>query len=289
MTFAYGRVKMIENTAISRPLEVLMIETYKLWENGAPLADTKIPTITYYPACQKATDATVVIFPGGAYAFCTNYEGAGYAYLLNTLGIDAFVVDYRVSPARFPCQLLDARRAVRFVRKNAEKFGISKDKIAVMGSSAGGHLAALVSTYREAIDGEDVDDIDAEDSLPSAQILCYPVISSDESISHSGSYKNLLGERYGERDAFSPELIADEKTPIAFLWHTANDSAVNVCNSYRYAETLRKLNISHELHVFPDAPHGSGVAPDRIHVREWTNLLYEWMVSIGFYHTVHLT
>ena len=264
-------------------------ETYKLWENGTPLGETKLPTITFYPSHQKACNATVIIFPGGAYACCAAHEGEGYAKFLNTFGINAFVVDYRVTPAHFPCQLLDARRAVRFVRANAEKFGIDKNKVIVMGSSAGGHLAAFVSTYRGAIDGEGVDEIDKEDYLPSGQILCYPVISSDEAVSHSGSYRNLLGDLYDKRESFDPALIADEKTPPAFLWHTANDEAVNVCNSYRYATRLRELNIPHELHVFPDAPHGSGVAPNRIHVRRWIDLLYEWFISIGFFETLHLT
>ena len=270
-------------------MAILLPEALPRWENGAPLADTKVPTITFYPSQQKAYGATVIIFPGGAYACCAAHEGTGYANFLNAFGMNVFVVDYRVSPARFPCQLLDARRAVRFVRANAEKFGIDKDKVAVMGSSAGGHLAAFVSTYRGKIDGEGVDEIDKEDYLPSAQILCYPVISSDEAVSHSGSYRNLLGDLYEDRKNYDPSLIADEKTPPAFLWHTANDEAVNVCNSYRYASRLREIGVSHELHVFPDAPHGSGVGPNRPHIRRWIDLLYEWFISIGFFTPVYLT
>ena len=261
-------------------------ELFSLWENGAPLSDAKNPTITFYPTYQKVSNAAVVIFPGGGYTWCAPHEGSGYAYLINTLGINAFVVDYRVAPAHFPCPLLDARRAVRFVRANAEKFGIDKDKIVVMGSSAGGHLAALLSTFRGKIDGEGVDRIDNEEYLPSAQVLCYPVISSDEAISHHGSYHNLLSENYGKRECYDPSLIADEKTPPAFLWHAATDASVNVCNSYRYATRLRELNVSHELHVFPIATHGDGIAPHRPHVNRWTNLLYEWFISRGFYHTM---
>ena len=259
-----------------------MAETFSLFDDKAPGAETMVPKITFYPSLQKCSDATVVIFPGGAYACRASHEGEGYAGLFNTFGMNAFVVDYRVAPAHFPDQLLDARRAVRFVRANAEKFGISKDKIAVMGSSAGGHLAAFVSTYRAPIEGEGVDEIDKEDDLPNAQILCYPVISSDEAVSHAGSYHNLLGDRYGDRDAFSPDLIADEKTPQAFIWHTADDGGVNVINSYRYATRLREKNVPCELHVFPNGAHGLGLAPHVPHVRQWTELLRNWLNYIGF-------
>lgn len=259
-----------------------MAEIFDLWEKNIPGTETEIPRITCYPPLQKATDAAVVIYPGGGYAMRADHEGEGYARMLNTFGITAFVVDYRVAPAHFPDELLDARRAVRFVRKNAEKFGIAKDKIAVMGSSAGGHLAALVSTYRGALDGENADKTDTEDYLPNAAILCYPVISSDESIAHIGSYRNFLGDRYGERAHYSPELIADEKTPQTFIWHTAADNAVHVENSYRYATTLCRLSVPCEMHIFPYGVHGIGICPDQPHAAQWTTLLRNWLTLIGF-------
>ncbi len=259
-----------------------MATSYSLWENTFPGKNTETPLITHYPLFYPASRAAVIILPGGGYGGRAPHEGEGYANYFNTIGVTAFVVNYRVAPAEFPDPLLDARRAVRFVRKHAEKFGIDKDKIAVMGSSAGGHLSALLSTYRGKIDGESLDDIDREDYLPNAQILCYPVISGDEAISHTGSFRNLLGDRYHERDAYSPELIADEKTPQAFIWHTANDTVVNVCNSYRYAARLREKNVSCELHVFPNGPHGIGTANRRPHVMQWLPLLHNWLLYIGF-------
>ncbi len=252
-----------------------MEKTFKLWENS----DIEI---VYYRALRRATNAAVVILPGGGYTGRAAHEGEGYARLFDTFGMDAFVVNYRVSPNRFPLPLLDARRAIRFVRSKAEELDIAKDKILIMGSSAGGHLAALTSTYLAPIDGEGVDMIDNEDFLPNAQILCYPVISCDESVSHAGSYKNLLGERYDEREKFSPDLLASEKTPTAFIWHTANDAAVNVINSYRYATALRMNNIPHEVHVFPDGPHGLGLAYSNPHVAEWTQLLRRWLSFNGY-------
>ncbi|MBO7292531.1 MAG: alpha/beta hydrolase, partial [Clostridia bacterium] len=168
---------------------------YPLWEGTFPGTATETPAVTFYPPAEKKSDAAVVIFPGGGYHHRAKHEGEGYAEFLNGFGIAAFVVDYRVTPAYFPDPLLDARRAVRFVRANAERFGIDPQKIAVMGSSAGGHLAALVSTYLERIEGEGVDAIDEFDALPNAQVLCYPVISSDERIAHVGSFRTLLGDR----------------------------------------------------------------------------------------------
>ena len=106
-----------------------------LWENTPPdYTEGEIPKLTYYPAESKKGRGTVVICPGGGYSGRANHEGEGYAVFLNECGLDAFVLDYRVAPNRFPTPLLDARRAVRYVRANAEKYGINPEKIAIMGS-----------------------------------------------------------------------------------------------------------------------------------------------------------
>lgn len=255
----------------------------KLWESTPGLAE-EIPTITPYLPAEKKSRAAVVIFPGGGYAIRCGYEGKDYAEFLNENGISAFVVEYRVSPHRFPLPLLDARRAVRFVRAHAGEYGIDRDKVAVMGSSAGGHLAALVSTYRAPIDFEGIDTIDSENPFPNAQILCYPVICAPSPIAHTGSYKNLLGEERAEREGerFAPDLLANGETPMAFIWHTANDEAVNVCNSYRYASALREQKVSTEMHIFPDGRHGLGLASDYPHVAQWKPLLIEWFRFHGW-------
>ncbi len=265
------------------------METYSLWNGSYPGAQTEEPSITYYPAVSlpraslQESRAAVLIFPGGGYTSRASHEGVGYAQLINTFGLSAFVVNYRVSPATFPDELLDARRAVRFVRANAEKFRIDKDKIAVMGSSAGGHLAALLCTYRKDLPGEGADDTDAEDYRPNLQILCYPVISSDETIGPSYSYRRLLGDdRYAERNAYSPDLLADQQTPPAFIWHTAADEGVNVINSYRMATRLRELSIPCEMHIFPYGPHGLGLAPKDAHVAQWTGLLRRFLHLFGY-------
>ncbi len=251
----------------------------KLWKNGEHSTE-----IYFYEAENKKTDAAVIIFPGGGYSHLAEHEGKGYAEFLQSEGISSFVVDYRLTPDFFPLPLLDARRAVRFVRSNAEKFGIDPKKIAVMGSSAGGHLAAMEATYKEAIDGEGVDEIDKIDCIPDAQILCYPVILPyGNEFAHEGSYKKLLGE---DNLSFAPKInpVANvcEATPQAFIWHTAEDASVNVINSYEYARALRLNNIPVEMHIFPYGKHGLGIlrAPD--HVKQWTKLLINWLKEIGW-------
>ncbi len=256
--------------------------TYKLWDNVPGLCE-EVPVLDYYPADNKKTDACFVILPGGGYGMRAGHEGQGYAEMLNAMGISAFVCQYRVSPHRFPLPLLDARRAIRFVRNNASIFGIDPEKIAVMGSSAGGHLAALTSTYREKVDFEGQDAIDKEAFLPNATVLCYPVIweVDDSKITHEGSYYNLLGEQFAEmNEKVNPAKLVCETTPPAFLWHTSDDSAVNVCNSMRYAEALRNNNIGFELHVFPHGPHGLGVAADRPNINQWVQLLKNWLCEL---------
>ncbi len=247
---------------------------YKLWEE-----DEGSVLIHYYPAKERKSDAAVLIFPGGAYRGRASHEGVGYAEHFMEVGIDSFVVDYRVYPDFFPLPLLDARRAVRFVRYYAEKFGIDKEKIAIIGSSAGGHLCAMAATYREKIDGEGIDEIDNECYLANSQILCYPVISAvDESIWHKYSMESLLGDNMAFAPNVSPELIADENTPDAFIWHTANDPSVNVINSYVYASALRRVNVPVEMHIFPDGPHGLGLAKDMPEtVGQWAGLMDNWL------------
>lgn len=262
---------------------------YHLWDGEIPGKVLVEPTLTHFPPVVKRSRAAVVILPGGGYAHRAKHEGEGYAEFFAEFGIESFVLAYRTTEGNndttdplFPAPLLDCRRAIRYLRKNAEAFDIDPEKILVIGSSAGGHLAAFVSTYRAPIEGEGVDEIDEIDCIPNGQILCYPVISSDEKVGHSWSYRRLLGDRYEERATFSPDLIADEKTPVAFLWHTAADNGVNVINSYLYATKLRELGIPCEMHIFPFGEHGRGVAANDPHIHQWVGLLKNWLCLMDF-------
>ena len=154
-----------------------------------------------------------------------------------------------------------------------------------MGSSAGGHLAAMVSTYTMPLEFENTDVIDIENFLPNAQILCYPVICApDSGVAHKGSYYNLIGERNRTlENALDPVQNVTIATPPAFIWHTADDNCVNVINSYRYASALRQAGVSTELHVFPHGCHGLGLASGLPHVAQWSNLLLKWLEYCGWY------
>lgn len=261
-------------------------EKKNLWIDTPGLC-REIPTITEYLPENKKSDMAIIIFPGGGYCMRAEHEGKEYAEFLQQNGYAAFVVNYRVEPHKFPLPLLDARRAIRTIRYNSKKYGIDKNKIAVMGSSAGGHLAALVSTYFEQIDFENIDEIDKEEFIPNYQILCYPVISLfGKGLTHFGSGKCLLGEMLAEQcEELSPNMIVSAKTPPAFIWHTFADSIVNVKNSLIYAESLKNNEIKTELHIFPDGEHGMGLAfgnqPVELHVSQWQKLLLSWLKYIS--------
>ena len=257
-----------------------MMEIFNLWDTVPSLCE-ETPILEYYPAKDKKTDATVVILPGGGYVMRAQHEGKGYAEFLNSIGMDAFVCQYRVEPHRFPLPLLDARRAVRFVRANAQKFGIDKNKVAIMGSSAGGHLAALTSTYTAPVEFEGLDQIDDQPALPNATILCYPVICSpDSGIAHEWSFYSLLGDNRDKAPDFSCDRLVNETTPTAFIWHTSDDDVVNVSNSLRYGEALRAKGIKFEMHILPSGHHGLGVAEDLPYITRWTDWLENWLKQL---------
>lgn len=257
-----------------------------MWESAPFLIeDGHVPYMTYFPpACES--DAAMIIFAGGGYGHRARHEGEGYAEFFSENGVHAFVVHYRTNPYLFPVELLDARRAVRLVRATAAEYGIDPSKIAVIGSSAGGHLAALVSTYRGPIDGEGADEIDDIDPTPNAQLLCYPVLDPQ---GHRGSYINLMGDESTEEswDSVTPALIADEKTPICFMWHCEGDKVVDVRNTLRYSMKLIDLGISQETHIYPRGVHGIGlITEDRFagheYMRSWGPMALGWLRLQGF-------
>lgn len=266
----------------------MKVEKNNLWDKTPGMCE-EIPQITAYIPDDTKRDMAVVILPGGGYGARAEHEGEGYAKFFAENGIKSFVVDYRVAPHRFPLPLLDARRAIRYVRYHADKYGIDKNKIAIMGSSAGGHLAALTSTYYEGIDFEGLDEIDKEDFIPNAQILCYPVIKLlGAKVTHIWSGRNLLGSdlQVEMGEALSPDLIATEKAPQAFIWHTFEDDVVPVQNSLDYASRLKAVGVETELHIFPHGGHGMGLASGDTevdkNVRQWSDLLLNWFELIGF-------
>lgn len=257
-----------------------------LWPEGkAPLFDETIkeqiaPNVTAYIA--KNSKACVVICPGGGYHHKAYHEGEPIAWWLNSIGVSAFVLDYRVTPYTFPSPMLDAKRAIRYARYHAQEYGYAPDRIGILGFSAGGHLAAYCGTVFDDCGYEHQDEIDSVSCRPDFMILCYPVVSFVNCM-HYGSRLRLIGEAtHQEAIKYSVERRVSEETCPAFIWHTANDAAVPVENSINLAIELSKKQIPFELHVFHDGPHGLGLAETYEDIREWVKMCEKWMHGMGF-------
>ena len=248
-----------------------------LW-NTIPGGYTEEPVLEcYFPEVQSSKTA-VVLLPGGGYEYLAEHEGKGFAEFLNRNGIAAFVCRYRVYPHLFPMPLLDARRAVRYVRHHAREFGIDPGSIYVMGSSAGGHLAALTATFEEPLPYEGADELDQVSPRPDGQILCYPVINLLGIHTHWGSGDHLLGgDLQAAGNRLSPDLIATKNTPKAFIWHTFQDGLVSAIHSLDYARRLRELEIPVEMHIYPEGHHGLGLAEGCPRAEQWTEQLIGWI------------
>ena len=242
-------------------------DAFPLWKEGAPGAlgnDTKdIPTLTPFVAPkEKATGAAIVVLPGGGYGGLAEHEGKAYALWLNSLGVHAFVLKYRLGSAgyRHPRMLEDAARAVRVVRARADEWGVDTKRVGIIGSSAGGHLASTLLTHYDAGNSKSDDLIEKQSSRPDIGILCYPVITMGQ-YTHEGSKKNLLGVNPSEQliDFLSNEKQVTSDTPPTFLFHTFEDTAVPVENSLMFADALRKHGVSFDLHIYEKGRHGIGL------------------------------
>lgn len=259
------------------------IEKVDLWDK---IDTEETPCMSIFHPINQTADCAILIFPGGGYQCLAPHESKPYAEFFAANGMLSAVVDYRFFPHSFPIPLQDAQRAIQLLRYNASKYGIDKNKIAVMGSSAGAHLAATLSTYRELITDCN-DEISQESIIPNAQILCYGVLTLVHPYAHKNSAVRFLGERKDElENNLSPILIADNKTPQAFLWHTLSDNVVFVENSLDYVKRLHQVGVKAELHIFPDGEHGLGLSientPMHIHNSQWKALLLNWLTYIHF-------
>lgn len=258
-----------------------------LWPEGAPHAkgneQEDKPWLDCYPLKNGPPAPAVVICPGGGYILRADHEGKPVAEWLNSLGIAAFVVHYRVAPYKHPAPLLDAQRAIRTVRTNAAEWNVDTEKVGILGFSAGGHLAATAGTHFDSGDPSAADPIDRQSSRPSLMVLCYAVLTFMAK-PHPGSMVTLIGEDAPEelRRSLSAELQVAENTPPAFLWHTADDSGVPVQNSLVMADSLSRHNIPFALHVFAHGYHGLGLAAEDPDVRQWATLCAGWLKGEGF-------
>lgn len=254
------------------------------------ISNVQIPDIAVYlPSKRFATGQAVVICPGGGYwVLAYDLEGTDIAHYLNSIGVAAIVLKYRlptygncIEPHKAP--LMDAQRAMRLVRHNASKWNINQSKIGIMGFSAGGHLASTLGTHFDYGNKSATDSVEKESCRPDFMLLMYPVISFTDSSVHVGSSEALLGK---EADPalvkyYSNELQVKDDTPPAFFVHADNDHGVPVENTLLMYKALRARHIPAELHILSEGEHGFGLGGSNEHISSWTNSLKLWLASLN--------
>jgi acetyl esterase/lipase len=295
---ALGASGQVEATAAD-PLDGAS-EVVKLWPGGAPGAKgddpvKDVPTLSVFlPPPDAATGSAVVVCPGGGYGgLAIDHEGKQVAEWLNSIGVAAFVLKYRLAPQYHqPAMMQDVNRAIRVVRQGASKWGLDAGRIGLMGFSAGGHLASTGGTHFDAGQADAEDPIERASSRPDRLMLIYPVIAMATPYTHQGSNKNLLGENPPEDlvKFYSNEQQVTPETPPTFLAHTNEDKAVPPENSLLFALALRKAGVPLELHVFEKGQHGLGlgsgakqynIGPDPA-FQAWPKLCEAWLKGQGF-------
>jgi len=233
-----------------------------LWTNGLPNSNgldkeqwdeakrNFKPSIrVYLPEGENKTDMAILVIPGGGYRVLSNGdEGHNWANELVPQGIATIVLSYRMPMGVTEVPISDANEAMRIIRENAEKWGINPQKVGVLGSSAGGHLASTICTHGDVA------------KRPNFQILFYPVISMDKSYTHMDSHNCIIGENATKEmeDLFSNHLQVDAQTPPAMIILSDDDFLVPPRNSAEYYLALKKAGVKANMHVYPYGGHGWG-------------------------------
>ena len=247
-----------------------------------PILDVYLPDNISEMGRGDMKHPNMIVCPGGGYGMCSQREAEPIALQFLPEGFNVFLLWYSVAPNRFPVQLREVAAVNELISKYAEEWHCDTSKTAIIGFSAGGHLAAHYST---AYDCAEVRAAFPESKPVQASILSYPVISADVSVAHIGSFKNLLGKQTltaEDEDKFSCDRLVSDKTPPAFLWHTANDATVPMPNSLLYANALWKHNIPAELHVYPDGPHGLATSDGYTNgeLGDMTKRTHRWLTDV---------
>ena len=228
----------------------------------------------------------LVICPGGGYGMVSQREGEPIAVHFLPDGYNVFVICYSVAPHRFPTQLREVAAVLELIYENADAWHCDTDRIAIMGFSAGGHLAAH---YSNCYDIPEVRDVFPWSKPVQASILCYPVITADPADAHLGSFRNLLGVETltpEQVEKFSCDKRVTEHTPPTFLWHTAQDNAVPVANTLRYAQALNRYGIPASVHIYPAGWHGMATVdeqtldhmpPEILPAQQWLSEARRWL------------
>ncbi len=279
-----------------------------LWENEIPnsqktneeeisletdivrISKVQNPTIeVYLPSKKTATGQAVVICPGGGYAILAyDWEGSDVARWLNSKGIAGIVLKYRLPNSKsnvvsYKSPLMDAQKAMRLVRYNAEKWNINKKEVGIMGFSAGGHLASTLGTHFDEKLNESKDLVNFISARPDFMVLMYPVITMKEPYVHKGSRNNLLGPEPSNEliNHLSNEMQVKQNTPPTFIVHSGDDKGVPIENSLMFYKALREKDIPAEMHFFPSGGHGYSMAQNNESLRSWPDLLNVWLRGLN--------
>lgn len=267
------RILLLLSAAVALIGQVAAPKVEPLWKDGAPgaLGSEAVdkPEMTIYLPATGAIPTGVVVFPGGGYRnLAMDHEGVQIARWLNSLGIAAFVVKYRLGPRyHHPAMIDDAHQAIRIVRMRAKEFGIAPDRIGVWGFSAGGHLASTAATHFIA------------ETRPDFAILTYPVVSLNTEYAHKGSLTNLLGDNPDPalKDSLSNETQVTKDTPPVFLVHASDDKVVPSENSILFYMAMKKAGVPVEMHIYERGGHGFGLGQLDVALGSWPGRLADWL------------
>lgn len=274
-------VLLLTATAVSAQSKPIVVN---LWQNGAPndngatgteyrkgiaVYNIVTPSITVYPS-KKANSKAIVCCPGGGYSCeCDSYEGHDFAAWFNAMNITFIVLKYRLPYTHNEVPLSDVHQAITLVRQHAKEWNVDPDEVGIMGSSAGGHLAASAAN------------IFTKETRPDFQILLYPVITMDLNTTHKGTRKNLIGDNPSEEmiKRYSMEQQVSDQTPRAFITLASDDKTVPPVNSINYYMALINHHISASMFIYPTGGHGFGFRDNFIYKRQWTGELEKWLES----------
>lgn len=268
MTLAQQEIKLYPNGA-AESNELQVPESFRDKEFIVDISEARMYA---YPAAKEKNNGTaVLICPGGGYSGVSQIkEGSEIANWFNDLGVSAFVLYYRMPNGHPEIPLKDAQTALSIIRQRAKEWNIKKNKIGIMGFSAGGHLASTAGTHFK-----------TKTQRPAFMILGYPVVTMDKTLTHGGSRQNLLGTNPSEDmvKLYSNELQVTKKTPPTFIVHAKDDGAVPIANSENLLKALHANKVSAELQVYDIGGHGFGMRKKNIPADNWPEVLKSWLVK----------
>jgi acetyl esterase/lipase len=271
------------------------LHSIPLWENGAPGTregdDQPQPSIAILPVKSSQPRGLVIVCAGGGFVYKCDYEGRVVAERMNELGFNSAVLDYRVLPYTQYDMIEDVKRAIRLVRFRAKDWNVNPERIAVLGFSGGGQLAALSAVKFDYGIPESPDPIERMSSRPSGAVVCYSGFSFTKfPPSTIGDLNKIFAITSREdRLALSVDPNLRQDSPSFFIWSTVDDQAVNARYPLSLVDALTSWEIPYELHLFPHGPHGMALCdetcpntePDK-HVGNWVHLCREWLEDLGF-------